>query len=182
MLESSVRMAGSESIGKWKTVTAVLAALLVATVLMAPAADAAIVPQKSIAGVRLFMKKPKVLAELGRPDGRKVLKNPFTEGRFLRLRFGRTRVLFSGTTRSSIVYSVETRDRRQRTRKGTGVGSTRARLKQAHPAIRCESLSGSSSCYFGQFLPFKVVTVFGLKKTPGLPARVERVSLGYVLD
>lgn len=182
MLESSASMTEPRLAGVWKAVTAGFAAFIVATVLMVPPADAAIVPQKSIAGVRLFMKKPEVLARLGRPDGRVVLKNPFTEGRFLRLRFGRTRVLFSGTTRSSIVYSVETRDRRQRTRKGTGVGSTRAKLRQAHPAIRCESLSGLSSCYFGKFLPFKTVTVFYLGKKPGLPARVERVSLGYVLD
>ncbi len=144
--------------------------------LLAAPAGAAIVPQKSIAGVKLKMSRAQVEGVLGEPDEVKRPRSPIF-GRYLVLRFGLTTVsLFTGSDQG--VFSIRTTSRRQRTSGDVGVGSTQRSLKKAHPTIRCAREYGLHHCHFGRFVPGRTVTDF-LFSSRG---RVKAVTLGYVID
>jgi hypothetical protein len=69
---------------------------------------------------------------------------------------------------SSGADRLATRDRRYRTPRGVGVGSTRAAVRSAHAAAVCDA----GACRIGRALPGRVVTRFLLAR-----GRVVRVDL-----
>jgi hypothetical protein len=151
-----------------------LATLLV--LLAAPAAaDATVVPQKSIAGVRLGMTQTQVRAELGRPGRIKQGNNDF--GPFTQFVYSKRKIVvsFQGRTR---VTSVYTSSRSQRTSKSVGVGSSEHRLLLRVRHVRCETFGNDvRSCHVGRFEGGRVVTDFRLRRK-----RVVNVTVGRVID
>ena len=160
-------------------VTALLVLAVVALLLIASAvASARIVPQKGIMGINLNMTRAQVVQKKGRPDADKVVSNEIL-GPVRVTRYGKTKVSFNGVSNSSRVISVSTRDRRQRTRSGVGVGSTESAVKNGVQGVHCKTEFGSRHCFKGQFTAGQRVTDFSIS-TPG--RRVTRVTVGFVID
>jgi hypothetical protein len=107
-----------------------LAAAAACSLALPAAADARIVVQRSIAGVTMGMSTAKVTDTLGKPDRKRTVESEIL-GRTSEWVYGRTRVQFSGTEKSSQVIQVETRDPEERTAAGIGLGSTKAELKRS---------------------------------------------------
>jgi hypothetical protein len=149
-----------------------LLAAAAAALAVAAGANAAIVPQQSIAGIKLGMSKTQVKAKLGPPQSIHNGTNDF--GAFTTFRYRAVEVTFqSGAQATGIV----TRSRNQRTARGVGVGSTVFSVLVGTPGIRCENESGFVHCFLGAFTIGRVVTDFVIHD-----ARVTRVTLGRVLD
>ncbi len=159
-----------------------VAAALCLLVAGAAVAGAKIVPQKSIAGAKLGMTQMRVLDKLGEPDRSRIRTNPFSGADFIELKYGRTWVSFSGTADSSEVWGISTKDPKERTATGVGVGSTKREVKDGVKGVKCKNEFGVNHCYLGSFKPFTVVTDFRLKKKKGKPAKVKQVGVGLVLD
>jgi hypothetical protein len=157
---------------------AALAAATVLALLVAPAADALIVPQRGIAGIRLKMTRAQVVRAMGRPDAERLVHNELI-GRQRMVRYGRTRALFGGFRRGAGVVTIITRDPGQRTRGGVGVGSSEATLRARIAGARCRTEFGTRHCWKGRFRAGERVTDF----TIGLPDhRVTAVTVGFVID
>ena len=151
-----------------------LAVLLLAS----PPAEARIVPQKGIMGINLLMTRARVVQEKGQPDSEQTMPNEIL-GQVRVMRYGKTQVTLNGTANSSRVISVSTKDRRQRTRSGVGVGSKESAVRNRVNGVHCKTESGFRHCFKGQFQPGKRVTDFSIS-TPAL--RVTRVTVGIVID
>ena len=146
--------------------------LLIFLASAAPAA-AQLVPQRSLAGIKLGMTEKQVRAELGKPD---AVSHPNNEivGRTTVLRYGLTRVTIFP---SGGVTNITTTSKRE-TYRGVGVGSTEAALKRVVKGERCETRSGSRYCYLGRFEPGRVLTIWNLSKT----GKIKLITLGRVID
>jgi hypothetical protein len=143
--------------------------LLALTMLVATAsADAAIVPGKSIAGVKLSMTQQQVKDLLGEPNDTITGSNEF--GQFTVFKYRRLRVTFQG---NASVTAVKTIRRSERTSKGIGVGSTRAQVKRRVTGVVCEK----RLCTKGRLEAGQRVTVFRL-----FHRRVTSVLVGFVID
>jgi hypothetical protein len=152
--------------------TAGLAALLGA--LGTPAAAEALVQvDRGIAGARLGNTRAEVRAALGAPESSRSGTNDF--GAFLQWRFrGGITVIFQGRRE---VSSVSTTGRGDRTRRGVGIGSTEAAVRNRVRGIRCETIVGTRSCHTGRFTVGEIITDFQLRG-----GKVRRVSIGRVFD
>jgi hypothetical protein len=152
--------------------------VLLAVVLLAvaaPAAQARVVVDRSIAGVELDMSAKDVRAVLGEPD-RVVYPRDEIQGTVKRMDYGLTRVFLGrGSDR---VQRVTTTSKKQRTARGVGVGSTRQTLLRAIRAVRCETFGGFELCHTGELAAGERVTDF----TIGSKDRVTRITLAYVID
>jgi hypothetical protein len=146
--------------------------------LLAAVAGARIVPQKGIMGINLEMKGTRVIDKKGQPDGERVVHNEIL-GRQRVLRYHKTRVGLNGPHRSNRVIGITTKDRRQRTRSGVGVGSTEAEVKDGVQGIHCRTESGSRHCFKGKFKPGERVTDFSISLPDHL---VTRVTVAIVID
>ncbi len=146
--------------------------------LLAAVAAARIVPQKGIMGINLGMKGTRVIDKKGQPDGERVVHNEIL-GRQRVLRYHKTRVGLNGPHRSNRVIGITTKDRRQRTRSGVGVGSTEAEVKDGVQGIHCRTESGSRHCFKGKFKPGERVTDFSISLPDHL---VTRVTVAIVID
>jgi hypothetical protein len=135
-------------------------------------ADATIVPQRGIAGIKLQMTKPQVRAKLGTPARVQNGRNDF--GPYTTFSYPRVTVSFQGRMR---VSSIRATSRFERTTAGVGVGSTEAVVKAHVRHVVCKTESGSRRCAVGKFLPGHTVTAFALKH-----GRVASVVVGIVLD
>lgn len=125
----------------------------------APAAGASIVPQKSIAGVRIGMTQKKVKDVLGTPLKRR------RQGEFTFWTFAhRVEVAFRGGT---TVTSVTVTGRFHRTASGVGVGSTR---KEVRAGLAGESCNGAD-CFVGDLRPGTVYTDFSFGTNGGRTVR-----------
>jgi len=148
---------------------ALLTAVLAAVGLAAAApAGAAIVPQRSIAGVELSMTKPEVRDVLGEPD--EIVQGANEFGAFTVFKYRRLRVTFQGRTN---VTAVSTTRRNERTARGIGFGSTRAQVRNNVSGVRCNR----RECVKGRFLPGRRVTVFRLFR-----GKVAQTLVGFVID
>jgi hypothetical protein len=129
-------------------------------------------------GINLKMTGARVIQEKGPPDAERVVPNEIL-GRQRLLRYGKTRAGLSGPRRSDTVIAVTSRDPRQRTRSGVGVGSTEADVKSGVQGIRCRTDAGSRHCFKGSFRPGERVTDFSIS----LPAHlVTRVTVSFIID
>jgi len=104
--------------------------LAVASVVFFAASPAAarIAPQRGIMGIHLTMTGTEVIHKKGTPDAEHVMANEIL-GQQRILRYGKTRAGLSGPKRSDTVVAVTTKDPRQRTRSGVGVGSKEKAVK-----------------------------------------------------
>ena len=150
---------------------AVLAAAVVGLA-TAAAASATIVPQRSIAGVRLEMTKAQVRSTLGAPRSAVHGSNEF--GAFTIYRYRGLRVTFQG---NRTVTAILTTRASERTAAGVGVGSTEGQVRAKVAGVRCGTESGFRHCFVGRFLPGKRVTDFRIKR-----GRVTSVDVGFVVD
>lgn len=151
-------------------------AVLAALALAAPAADAAIVPQQGIKGIRLGMSVSQLRAKLGAPNAVGFSRSEIM-GRVRSYRYGLTYARFDGDGRGAKVISVDTTSRAERVN-GVGVGSRGVDVARRVPKVRCKREYGLSHCYRGSFLPGARVTDFLL----GPDGRVRRVVVGFVID
>ena len=145
-----------------------LVVVLLCALVVAPAGAATIVPQRSIAGVRLHMTKSQVRALLGAPNHIQTGHNDF--GGYTTFRYPRVSVTFQSGVK---VTGMRTSSPLERTTAHVGVGSSRARVMAGVPRVRCRS----QQCVAGRFTPGSVVTSFILR-----PGRVSAVVVGIVID
>ncbi|MHB8059500.1 MAG: hypothetical protein ACYDHO_01540 [Gaiellaceae bacterium] len=150
----------------------VFAALVLAALVLSGSGAAAIVPQHSIAGIRLGMDAKAVRAKLGSP--RRILKGSnFQIGPWRRYIYPQITVVFQrGQTRFLLTKSA-----REKTPSGIGVGST---LKQVRAGLRretCKRMLGYYRCWTGHWQTGRLITEFRFEHF-----RVIQVSLGYVID
>lgn len=156
---------------------AALGATVVALAVAAPAADAALVVQRSIAGVRLDMTEAQVRARLGEPSATRTVPAEIL-GTYRELRYGLTRIsVFDGEDRR--VFSITTTSRRERTAAGIGVRSRERFVREKVRGVRCATEFGVRACTVGRLEPGRTVTTFRIDRSTG---RVTRVSLGRVID
>jgi hypothetical protein len=150
--------------------------LLLATVavvlVIAPAAQAKIVVQESIAGVKLGMTAAQVRKVLGPPRSVSYPKDEI-QGSFKFYDYGATEVSLT-RGEGSKVFNISTTSKTQRTSTGLGVGSTRAAVKRAFPRADCMALM----CAIGAIEPGKRVTSFYLSSR----GKVNLIALGIVID
>jgi hypothetical protein len=150
----------------------VLAVACLAGLVLAAGAPAAIVVQKSIAGVQLRMTKTQVRATLGAPSRIRTGTNDF--GPYTEFVYPAVRVTFQGGLR---VSGLRTTSRAQRTARGVGPGSSEAQVRARVAGVRCRTESGFRHCGVGRFLAGRIVTDFHIRR-----GRVSAVVIGYVLD
>ena len=139
-----------------------------------------IVPQGSIRGVKVGMPYAQVLARLGRPGSNRLTTHPIL-GKTRTLAYGLVTVTIDGRAGTSLVTSVSTTSRSDKTSSGLGVGSTEAQLRAGLKGLRCEKLSGYQTCWVGRLKAGNLVTDFSMS-IRGKVKRVKRVSLSLFLD
>lgn len=152
--------------------------LIALTLLLAApaAAHTTVVPQRSIAGIKLGMTREQVEARLGKPSEVNRANHDIV-GSYTELRYGRTYIaIFAGT--DGEVFNITTRSRRERTSTGVGVGSTERQVKRGVRRVRCDRSFGIHQCAVGRFEAGRTVTTFRFSKR----GRVKSVSLGRVID
>ncbi|MDX6448456.1 MAG: hypothetical protein QOD08_919 [Gaiellaceae bacterium] len=147
---------------------ALTAAAAAALFVAAAPARAAIVPQRSIAGVTLELTKAQVRAKLGAPPRVRHGRNDF--GAWTRFVYPRVEVTFQG---GNAVTGLQTTSPKERTARGAHVGSTRAELLARVHGLKCET----GHCFLGSFTAGKRVTDFFLHG-----GRVTRIVVGFVID
>lgn len=143
-------------------------AAVVALVLAAPA-QAAIVPGKSIAGVKLGMTETQMVGVLGLPDSVQNGSNAF--GPFTVFKYRKLSVTFQGR---EDVTAVKTTRKSEKTSHGIGVGSTKAQLKAGVTKLKCIT---KNLCQKGKSVPGARVTVFRLYH-----GKVTSILVGFVID
>jgi hypothetical protein len=150
-----------------------LAISLLAALVGAGAAQAVIIPQSSIAGIKLGMTRAEVKAHSGQPSTIVHGTNDF--GAYTVFRYFRLRVTFQGNAGAT---AVSTTRRRQETPAGIHVLSTETALRAAYPGARCRTeFGGFRHCWIGRFQPGRRVTDFRI--STGL---VRSILVGFVID
>jgi hypothetical protein len=145
----------------------------VAALVGAGAAQAVIIPQSSIAGIKLGMTRPEVRGHSGPPSTVVHGMNDF--GPYTTFRYFRVRVTFQGNEGAT---AVSTTRRRQKTPAGIHVLSTESRLRAAYPGARCRTEFGNfRHCWIGRFRAGRRVTDFRISRN-----RVRSILVGFVID
>ena len=146
----------------------VVLAAVVALVLAAPA-QGAIVPGKSIAGVKLGMTETQMVGVLGLPNSVQNGSNEF--GPFTVFKYRKLTVTFQG---NETVTAVKTTRKGEKTPHGVHVGSTKAQLKAGVTKLKCIT---KNLCQKGKSVPGARVTVFRL-----FNGKVTSILVGFVID
>jgi len=147
-------------------------ALVLATLVLSASGSAAIVPQRSIAGVRLGLSERGVRAKLGAPLS--VRKGKNIVGHWRRLIYPRVTIAFQNGDKATF---VQTQSPLEKTASGVGVGATRASVRAGLRGEKCKWEFGFYHCWIGRWDPGRVITDFSFEHS-----RVSRVTLGYVID
>lgn len=175
--------------GRGRRSVAVAVGMTLVGALAVPAADARIVVDKSIAGVRLGVTRAAVEARVGKP--RSVEDASFNLDTNLRiglsvLDYGTLKVTLGGKpselTDESRVEGLATTDRRERTANGLRVGVSRAVLKRRVRGITCDSwkYKGRTTRLCSKENPGGTGTVTRYAMTAGW--RVRMISIVQVID
>jgi hypothetical protein len=155
---------------------AVSLVVLAAIAALPAAASATVVPQRSIAGIRLGMSEEQVRAELGEPSATVRDTNEF--GPYVELvyraRSLRLRVRLQGEEE---VTFVSTSSRSQRTSRGVRVGSHERSVRRNVRGVRCSTFMRFRNCVVGREEPGRTVTNFFIRRE-----RVARITLGIIID
>jgi len=145
---------------------------VLALLVFSASAEAVIVPQHSIAGVRLGMTEVQVRAKLGVPIRVRHGSNLF--GSWRQLVYGRVDVSFQSGKKAT---SLTTKSKLERTPSGVGVGSTLTQLRAGLKGEICKKEFGVHHCWIGSWEPGRVISDFRLVR-----GRVSVVGIGYVFD
>jgi hypothetical protein len=151
---------------------ALLGSVIAVALAGAAPANAAIVVQHGIAGLKLQMTKAQVWAKLGSPAKVRTGKNEF--GKYTEFVYPSVTVLFQSGSRAT---AFRTYSRAERTARGVGVGSSEAQVKAKVAGVKCRTEFGRRHCYVGKYLPGRVITDFQLRK-----GRVTWIVVGFVVD
>lgn len=152
-----------------------VAAACLAGLVWVGGASALIVPQRSIAGIKLNMTRPEVRDLKGDPRSVEHGSNKF--GNYTIFRYGRLNVTFQGNMGATAVF---TRRRGQHTAEGIHVGSTETALRNAYPGANCETVTSTfRHCWTGTFQPGRRVTDYRIGISDGL---VKSVLVAFVID
>ena len=144
-----------------------LTSLVVAALLVPPAAGALIQVDRGIAGARLGNTKAQVRVALGNPA--RIVNGNNEFGNFTQFRYaGKIVVTFQSGNR---VTAVTTTGRGDRTVRNVGVGSTLNAVMTRVPQ------PGGRLCQTGAGIPGERLTAFFLRS-----GRVVRVTVGIVID
>jgi hypothetical protein len=149
-----------------------LSLVVVALAFGAPAGQAKLVVQQSLAGVKLGMTATQVRGVLGDPRSVSYPSDQI-QGSVKHMDYGLTDVWLNRGAEGT-VYMVTTTSRKQRTDAGIGVGSTRAAVMKSVAHVKCNS----QSCFVGPLNPGVKVTAFLLSAA----GKVRSITLGYVED
>lgn len=152
------------------TVIAAAAAGLVFTAI--PAANAEIIPDVGMKGIKIDHRKKTVIRKLGEPNRIEKGVNDF--GKWQLLHYPRK---FKVTLQDKVVVQLRTSSRGERTATDVGVGSTKREVKDGLPGVTCERTVGILSCHTGNFEPGEVMTVFDFKR-----GKVKLVTVARLLD
>jgi hypothetical protein len=158
------------------------ASALTLALLAAGAAPAAaeIVPQESIAGVRLKMSKAEVAAVLGQPARkRRYVGGSGADDHFATWTYKRRGYAVSFLRRGTYrVSSITVTGGSERTATGVGIGSTRAEVKAGVPAVHCKRYDPTyATCFIGKSRIGDITTAFRLDRRN----RVKEISLAKIL-
>ena len=140
-------------------------------------ASGVFVPQGSIRGVKVGMTYAQVLDKLGQPGSNRATTHPIL-GQTRTLGYGQLTVTIDGRAGTSLVTSVMTVSRSDRTSSGLGVGSTEKQLRAGLKGLKCETSLGYRTCRLGVLRAGRLVTDFSISRG----GKVKRISLGRVLD
>lgn len=154
--------------------------MTIALVITAGDASAEVIPQRSIMGVTLGMKKATVRAKLGRPDAIGHPPNEIGGGNYTLYRYGKTRIYFYDSAPDEIVAFIRTGSRSERTTAGVGVGSNPNQVLRGVRGSKCRDEFGLFHCWVGEWRRAgRKVTDFTISRKTG---RVSEIFLGYVQD
>jgi hypothetical protein len=123
-----------------------LATLAAALLAAAPAAQARIVPNKGMAGVRLGMTAQRVLKILGSPSRDITNREGLT---IYTYRHRKLRVTFTAGRYYWHAFAIYTWGRKERTRQGIGVGSRESTLRHRLRGEQCLTNSIGRYCILG---------------------------------
>lgn len=150
-----------------------LAVACCAALLGAGTSQAVIIPQSSIAGIKLGMTRAEVRAHSGTPS--RVVHGMNDFGAYTTFRYFRLRVTFQGNEGATAVSTTRTR---QETPAGIHVLSTESALRAAYPGARCRTEFGNfRHCWIGRFQAGRRVTDFRISAD-----RVRSILVGFVID
>ena len=150
-----------------------LSVATLAALLGAGAAQAVIIPQSSILGIKLGMTRAEVRARAGVPPT--IVRGMNDFGRYTTFHYFRLRVTFQGNEGAT---AVSTTRRRQETPAGIHVLSTESQLRAAYPGARCRTEFGDfRHCWIGRFQAGRRITDFRIST-----GRVRSILVGFVID
>jgi hypothetical protein len=153
----------------------VLSAACLAALALAGAASALIVPQHSIAGIKLGMTRHEVRLAKGDPNYVRHGTNDF--GVYTVFGYRKLKVTFQGNAGATAVF---TKRRRQFTPEGIHVGSTETALHAAYSNLHCRTESPTfRHCWTGHFQPGRRVTDYRIGMAT---MRVKSILVGFVID
>ena len=159
---------------KTGSIVALAAGLLA---LSAAPASARIVPQDGIAEMKLAMTVDQVLDRKGKPDSDRIDSSSRPRAA-RRSRYGKTKAIFLGEGDDAELIVVITRKRSERTKGGSGIGTTEKDLVADLPRVRCKNVFGARHCLIGKVKPADTVTDFLIAKS----GRVKRVTVAVVTE
>jgi hypothetical protein len=155
--------------------TLTVSAACLAALAWAGAATALIVPQHSIAGIKLNMTRPEVRALKGNPDFVRHATNEF--GSYTVFRYRKLKVTFQGNAGATAVF---TKRHRQFTAEGIHVGSTETALHNAYANLQCRTESSTfRHCWTGHLQPGRRVTDYRIGMAT---SRVKSILVAFVID
>ncbi len=157
----------------------ILASACLVALAWAAGASALIVPQQSIAGIKLDMTRPQVKDRKGEPD--RIIHGTNDFGVYTQFIYrndaGKLMASFQGNMG---VTGIFTNRPTQHTAEGIHVGSPESALHDAYPNLRCRTeVSNFRHCWTGRFKPGHKVTDYRIGMASG---DVKSITIAYVID
>ena len=156
-----------------------LAIACLVTLLWAGAASALIVPQHSIAGIKLNMTRSEVKDKKGEPD--RIIHGTNDFGKYTQFIYKNTRgKLIASFQGNAGATAVRTNRKTQGTAEGVHVGSPESALHSAYPNLHCRTESSDfRHCWTGRMRPGRRVTDYWIGIASG---NVKLITVAFVID